>query len=141
MCQFVVPLVPSQEAHRPASSHARIGTGPTNTHKRTPPLLPHCGCRHCRVVCVHVCECSSTFLHFHRPHETNAEELGACERYSSLLHTWKIDHCLLQISVGGYLPYVTISFQLFLHMTVVETVDFFSSLSTVVTLMENSGED
>lgn len=32
VCQFVVPLVPSQEAHRQASSHAWTGTGPhTNT--------------------------------------------------------------------------------------------------------------
>lgn len=31
-CQFAVPLVPSQEAHRQASSHAKTGTGPTHTH-------------------------------------------------------------------------------------------------------------
>lgn len=32
VCQFVVPLVPSQEAHRQASSHAKTGTSPANTH-------------------------------------------------------------------------------------------------------------
>lgn len=34
-CQFAVPLVPSQEAHRQASSHAKTGTGPTHTHPQS----------------------------------------------------------------------------------------------------------
>lgn len=51
VCQFVVPLVPSQEALRQASSHAWTGTGPakTLTHARTqthththPHLHSHC---------------------------------------------------------------------------------------------------
>lgn len=48
VCQFVVPLVPSQEAHRQASSHAWTGTGPyTNTV--VPGATVHCVC---------VCVCS-----------------------------------------------------------------------------------
>lgn len=34
-CQFVVPLVPSLEALRQASGHAKIGTDPTNAHTHT----------------------------------------------------------------------------------------------------------
>lgn len=127
VCQFVVPLVPSQEAHRQASSHAKIGTGPANP---PPPSLTTLWLQAlqyqgCMCVWVHECVFGFTFLHFHRPQETNAEELGACERHCSLFHTCKMDHCLLQISVWGYLPYVTIPFPLFSHMNAVEKVDFF----------------
>lgn len=65
VCQFVVPLVPSQEAHRQASSHAWTGTGPyTNTV--VPGATVHC-----------VCVCVFIFL---QSQETNAEKLGACEK-------------------------------------------------------------
>ena len=78
-------LVPSQEAHRQASSHAWTGTGPANTHTHTHTHLhSHCtvaaGTAISGFICVCVCVCFHFFLHFHRPQETNAEELGACEK-------------------------------------------------------------
>lgn len=78
VCQFVVPLVPSQEAHRQASSHAWTGTGPyTNTV--VPGATVHC-----------VCVCVFIFL---QSQETNAEKLGACEKtpHCSRFHTRKME--------------------------------------------------
>lgn len=80
-CQFVVPLVPSQEALSPASSHAKIGTRPTNTltHTHAPtPSLANCTAAPGAALSglsVRVCLCvrASAFLHFRGSQETNAE--------------------------------------------------------------------
>lgn len=95
VCQFVVPLVPSQEAHRQASSHAKTGTSPANTHINLRGYYTVAagtavsGFCMCVCPCVYLCLClfASASLHFHTPQESNAEELGACERHRSPFHT------------------------------------------------------
>lgn len=76
-------------------------------------------------VCFYVCVFASTF---HRPQETNAEELGACERHCSDVHTWRMEHLLLEISVkgcGSHLSFSAHPFGLFSHINVVGITDFF----------------
>lgn len=97
------PLRRLTDRHPAMPALALVPLTHTQTQTHTLLLLTHCGCRHCsiRILCVRVCICvfASTFLLFHRPQETNAKELGACERHHSHFHTWRMEHRSLEISV------------------------------------------
>lgn len=88
------PLVPSQETRAEASSRAKTGTHPINTHLR------HRGCRQwtVRLVCVCTELCESQ--------ETNAEELGAWETVNMCMNNMEHSlHQLLLIYCSTFLPW------------------------------------
>ena len=98
-CQFVVPLVPSQEALRQASSHAKIGTDPTNTHTHThtftvTPLWLQALQYH-GFICVFMYVWELPLFSIFIDHKRQMLK-GRCERHCGPLHKWRMEHRLPQ---------------------------------------------